>query len=616
MKPADNYYKIELRLEAKNLRVVGVMTRLDPMAVVYIKHDGNPYWTEIGQTSPLRDKSNPMWGETFDISFYFGKYQHIRFEIYNSAKSQTNLVATAQTNLAHIVRQGAVSIELDATDNSGACGTLTIFAREISLSRELITLKMNATKVDKKDFFGRSDPFLLIYRCEDDGKWVQVYRSEVIKFTYNPDWKPFTLRAEDLCKGDPSRPIIIECYDYDSHKVNDFIGKCQTNYKSLSMGKFDLYLINPAKLKKKKYINSGVLHIDTLDIQHEFNFLDYITSGTELQFMVAIDFTESNGDIYSPNSLHFQDTHSPNEYLRCISAIGEILQIYNKQDTYSVYGFGGIPGWIGKTSSCFALNKNEANPYVRGIQGVIDIYRKAVKAITLSGPTYFQGVISKAISIARELRIPDSYLVLLILTDGDIHDHPATRSLIVEGSGLPMSIIIVGIGDEDFTNMNILDSDFKVLKDNCGTNALRDIGSHRSRRSLRGREVLLDLVLLLSLPHTRANGCTEGAVQESRFNLSIRRVVREVLLREAKSSHLREEDSQCVRVPGRDDEVVPDEALVVGTAYNLRLDLEHGLARLGLRCGRLKHDQIVVAIGKRLVIAGFPGLLEEFSPTE
>jgi hypothetical protein len=475
MKAACTFYKIEVRLEGSDFRPVGVMTRIDPLAVIYVKHEGNPYWDEIGQTSAIRDSSSPRWNETFEVSYYFGKQQYVKIEVYNSSKSQLNLIATARSNLAQVLRSEEGYVNLDAADSTGSCGKIRIHTREISLERELITLKMKATKVDKKDFFGRSDPFLLIYRCEDDGTLAQVYRSEVIKYTYNPDWKPFTIRAEDLCKGDPSRPIIIECYDYDSHKVNDFIGRCQTNYKSLCMGNFDIYLINPAKVKKRKYINSGVLHIDTLEIQHEFNFVDYIRGGTDLEFMIAIDFTESNGDIYHPNSLHFQDIHSPNQYLRCISSIGEILQNYNQQNKYSVFGFGGIPSWIGKMSSCFPLNKNNENPYVDGIDGVMHVYREAVRSITLSGPTYFQGILTKAISIARGLSIPENYLILLILTDGDIHDHPATRSLIVEASTLPISIIIVGVGDEDFSNMKLLDSDFKLLTDHNGTKALRDI---------------------------------------------------------------------------------------------------------------------------------------------
>jgi len=40
----------------------------------------------------------------------------------------------------------------------------------------------------------------------------------------------------------------------------------------------------------------------------------------------------------------------------------------------------------------------------------------------------------------------DEYYVLLILTDGQIHDMESTKRLIVDSSKLPLSIIIVGVG--------------------------------------------------------------------------------------------------------------------------------------------------------------------------
>lgn len=31
-----------------------------------------------------------------------------------------------------------------------------------------------ANKLDKKDFFGKSDPFLVFYRSNEDGRWVCI----------------------------------------------------------------------------------------------------------------------------------------------------------------------------------------------------------------------------------------------------------------------------------------------------------------------------------------------------------------------------------------------------------------------------------------------------------
>ena len=49
----------------------------------------------------------------------------------------------------------------------------------------------------------------------------------------------------------------------------------------------------------------------------------------------------------------------------------------------------------------------------------------------------------------------NKYLVLLIITDGAIHDMDETIRLIVQGADLPLSILIVGVGDDDFGNMEV-----------------------------------------------------------------------------------------------------------------------------------------------------------------
>ena len=35
-----------------------------------------------------------------------------------------------------------------------------------------MTLQFNGKKLDKKDFFGKSDPFLVFYRCNEDNRLV------------------------------------------------------------------------------------------------------------------------------------------------------------------------------------------------------------------------------------------------------------------------------------------------------------------------------------------------------------------------------------------------------------------------------------------------------------
>ena len=50
----------------------------------------------------------------------------------------------------------------------------------------------------------------------------------------------------------------------------------------------------------------------------------------------------------------------------------------------------------------------------------------------------------------------NKYLILMIITDGVIHDMDETIRLIVKGADLPLSIIIVGVGNDDFSNMEVV----------------------------------------------------------------------------------------------------------------------------------------------------------------
>ena len=63
----------------------------------------------------------------------------------------------------------------------------------------------------------------------------------------------------------------------------------------------------------------------------------------------------------------------------------------------------------------------------------------------------------------------------MFIIQGVITDLEATRSAIVQASCLPMSIIIIGVGSEDFSFMDLLDSDDSLLTDSSGRKAERDI---------------------------------------------------------------------------------------------------------------------------------------------
>jgi hypothetical protein len=59
------------------------------------------------------------------------------------------------------------------------------------------------------------------------------------------------------------------------------------------------------------------------------------------------------------------------------------------------------------------------------------MYRKNLWGIQLSGPTYFAEILNEMISIVKAHDKKRIYHILLILTDGEIHDMKATIDIIV-----------------------------------------------------------------------------------------------------------------------------------------------------------------------------------------
>jgi len=157
--------------------------------------------------------------------------------------------------------------------------------------------------------------------------------------------------------------------------------------------------------------------------------------------------------------------------------VGEILTYYDTDKLVPVYGFGARLKGSREVSHCFPLTGNPQNHEVYGVKGIVDIYRKTLGSdIKLFGPTIFSELINTASDFAKlhTTQQTQKYYILLIITDGVINDFEATKEALVNASELPLSIVVVGVGNSDFGNMVYLDSDFSVLLGG-GKTATRDI---------------------------------------------------------------------------------------------------------------------------------------------
>uniref|UniRef100_A0A672ILU9 Copine-3 n=1 Tax=Salarias fasciatus TaxID=181472 RepID=A0A672ILU9_SALFA len=471
--------KVALSISCEHLLDMDAFSKSDPLCVLLMNSSG-PHWSEIGRTEKIQNCLNPKFSKALLLDYYFEMVQKLRFEVYdidsdNGSLQDADFLGALECTLGQIVSSRKITKPLLLKDKTPAGkGTITICAEERTDSR-VVAFETAARKLDKKDFFGKSDPFLEFYKQTDTG-WQLAHRTEVVKSNLNPVWRPFRIPIQSLCGGDVEKSIKVECYDHNNSGSHDFIGSFQTTlmcvcvcvcfltFLSSPQSNTDTYsCINSKKKQKKKgYKNSGVVIVKQCKIIKEYTFLDYIMGGCQINFTIAIDFTGSNGDPKSPASLHYINPHGFNEYLAAIWAVGNVIQDYDSDKMFPVLGFGAQipPTW--QVSHEFPVNFNPANPFCQG-NDLLPLLQRS----DCSDPVLIFWRLP-AVS-------PQQYFVLLIITDGVITDMDETRNAIVRASQLPMSIIIVGVGGADFSAMEFLDGDDGILRGATGEAAMRDI---------------------------------------------------------------------------------------------------------------------------------------------
>jgi len=139
--------------------------------------------------------------------------------------SKHNFIGEMQCYLSDIFTSKSKSVTKNIEHHAGQFrGTLTVTVEEMMESIDLIRWQFSGRGLDKKDLLGKSDPFLIISRSNENGDYFPVCKTEVIKKTLDPDWAMFSTSTQTLCNGDYKRPLLFECYDWNKGGKHDFIG--------------------------------------------------------------------------------------------------------------------------------------------------------------------------------------------------------------------------------------------------------------------------------------------------------------------------------------------------------------------------------------------------------
>eukprot|EP00961_Rhodomonas_salina_P231922 3133146-Rhodomonas_salina.1 len=179
--------------------------------------------------------------------------------------------------------------------------------------------------------------------------------------------------------------------------------------------------------------------------------------------VLGVDFTGSNkmtGKIsFGGLSLHDTSTGVTNPYQQVISIVGRTLEAFDDDKLIPAYGFGDKTTG---SSACFPFQQDGSASH--GFEEVLERYNAMTPTLHLAGPTNFAPVIRKTIETVKEER---AYHILVIIADGQITHgrcEDETKRAIVEASKYPISIVVIGVGDGPWGQMEEFDDELPQRK--------------------------------------------------------------------------------------------------------------------------------------------------------
>lgn len=171
--------RVQLHLECNELPNLDLLSKTDAFVICFVQPFGRSEWVEIGRTEVVYDTTSPKFVGPITIEYRFEETQHLKFEVWDyDGPTKADFVGVAECPLGRIMgaRGSLQKLVLARPGHSGVhrTGTITIRGDEIKGGSDLARLQFRCTGLDKKDWFGSSDPFITIFRLRLDGTRTKV----------------------------------------------------------------------------------------------------------------------------------------------------------------------------------------------------------------------------------------------------------------------------------------------------------------------------------------------------------------------------------------------------------------------------------------------------------
>ena len=143
-----------------------------------------------------------------------------------------------------------------------------------------------------------------------------------------------------------------------------------------------------------------------------------------------------------------------NHYLEVLNVVAKRMKYYDDDRALPCYGFGDPTTGKDAVFSLFTSSEQE-----RGLDALVEKYKSMSPARGASGPASFAPLIRQAMKDVYNSGM--KFHVLLILSEGQISSEclEDTKQAIVEACAFPLSIVVIGIGEGPWTEMNFFDKE-------------------------------------------------------------------------------------------------------------------------------------------------------------
>ncbi|XP_070575091.1 copine-5-like [Ptychodera flava] len=440
------FVEVELSVSARKIRNRDLLSISDPMCIMYTKRPCSDVFVEHGRTESVKDDIDPDFVTKLKIDYFHKEKQILKFELYDKDSPSGDLrrhdyLGHVICTLEDIVENKRIERPIEyktILDRKGG-GTLILSADEVGERNDIVTLQFRAEDLDKMDWFGKADPYLVFYRTNPDKSTTIVHRTEILLKTLNPTWEPFRLPLRTLCAEDFDSTIYISCWDWNQRTRDVCIGRCEMTLSELKQRRqssTNFYkLINFEKKETStKYDNSGKLFPVSYTIEKRYSLQDYVKSGLRIHFTVALHVASVNG--------------SEMRYEKVLTALRQSIEYFDKTRSIRTLGFGAT-NQDHKEPDVFFLN-GATNPCCEDVSGVIASYRQTLASYTATGEADVAPVLKYVEKFARDHNDDNTYFVAIILiAHVDTTTPSRVKEAIKQVSPQPISIIIVAVGNDN-----------------------------------------------------------------------------------------------------------------------------------------------------------------------